>query len=356
MLPPLLPSPLSFPSFNGMPCIWRAGAAQASVSMPSAATQGCAETIVGGRTAALPGADDGGIDPHASGRFRGLYEHVKGRSSKRQEQVSREKCNVSEAAGDRSERGKVKAPVNQFNMPVTRPLPRHTDTASPLLDQLHADESDSSVVAQRWKRLQPVLNTFLMSCAVFTKPEEMTDYLAVVQIAVLYLDAPCEHGTTWQAEAVIANVIVLLGKWIQTGSRKVEADSEQERIANRERCRSAIRTSLFGLNRDRQRVGSALSARFIQLIVRVYGGQFTHEWLSSIYEDPLMSARNKLGLTIESKRAQSFLAECQYKELGCRELVQAYLDKGAQSRLVSRIRDDLDSEASTPIPAAPPMA
>lgn len=149
MLPPFLPSPLSFPSFNSMPCIWRAGAAQASVSMPGAATQRCAGTIMGGRTAALPGADDCSSDPHASGRFRGLYEHVKGRSSKRQEQASREKCNVSEDSGDRSGRGKVKAPVNQFNMPVTRPLPRHTDTASPLLDQLHAAELDSSVVAQR---------------------------------------------------------------------------------------------------------------------------------------------------------------------------------------------------------------
>lgn len=193
-----------------------------------------------------------------------------------------------------------------------------------------------------------------MSYAMFTKPEECTDYLAVVQIAVLYLDAPCENGTSWQAEAVIADVIVLLGRWIQIGWYKVEADSEKERIANRKQCKSAIRTSLFGVDRDLQRDNHALSARFMQLVVGIYAGQFTHERLRSIYEKPLISARSKLGLTIESKRARSFLAECHYKELGCRELAQAYLDKGAQSKLVSRIRDDLGSEASTPVPVVPP--
>lgn len=313
MLPTFLPSHMLFPGLNGMPSwLLVAGAAEASDPIPTISTQGGAEAMLNMSTASLSGADDGSVDPHASLKFEKLYEHVKSRSGGSQVQASKEKSIVFEPMWKVSEERKVKDSAKRSD--PRSALPRNTNAALPLLDQLQAAETGSSVVAHRWKQLQPALDKFLMSCAMFTKPEEFADYLAVVQIAVLYLDAPLGNGTSWQAEVVIADALVLLGRWAKT-IRSRKAKSEQEKNATAERCKTAMRESLFGVDRDEKRVDHALSARFIHLLIKVYHFQFTEQRLSKLYERPLSNGRNQLPLVSAAKAARSFLENGEYKEL-----------------------------------------
>jgi hypothetical protein len=341
-----------FPGLNGMPSwLLVAGAAEASAAIPTISTLGGAEAMLNISTASLSGADNGGVDPHASLKFGKPYEHVKSRSGGSQVQASKEKPIVFGPIKKASEEWKVEDPAKRLYR--RSDLPRHTDTASPLLDQLQAAESGSSVVAHRWKRLQPALDKFLMSCAMFTKPEEIADYLAVVQIAVLYLDAPLGNGTSWQAEAVIADVLVLLGRWAKAGYYTKEAKSEQEKIPTRERCKTVMTESLFGLDRNGKRVGHALSARFIQLLIKVYDFQFTDQRLGRLYTQPLSNSRNRLALVRQAKVARSSLEKGEYKKLSCEDLAQAYFDKVNQSEVGHLICNDLLLHASNFVPVVP---